>query len=155
MFLRLFYTKITPFTQVLHRYYTKSQKNTCPKVSFLIKLQALGILIKEHLWWLLLTMPRNQANLDRTRKIWYLFSRNFWTLVPKPYFCKGDMNYCCTRCESDLYQNSEMLFYFMSMIAWNFFFPFKYLIMIQKLSIFLLITKVQWKKHHQLLLKIF
>ena len=155
MFLRFFYTKITPFTQVLHRYYTKSQKNTCAIVSFLIKLQALGILIKEHLWWLLLTMPRNQANLDRTRKIWYLFSRNFWTLVPNLISVKEIWTTAVPVVNRTYTKTVKCFFILCPWLPETFFFSFKYLMMVQKLSIFLLITKVQWKKHHQPLLKTF
>ena len=37
------------------------------------------------------TMVRNQAKLDRTRKLWYLFLRDFWPPVPKLCFLKGDL----------------------------------------------------------------
>ena len=36
------------------------------------------------------TMSRNQAKLVRTSKLWYPFLRDFWPLVPKCHFWKGD-----------------------------------------------------------------
>ena len=36
------------------------------------------------------TMSRNQAKLDRTRKLWNLFLCNFWPLVPNFYLRKED-----------------------------------------------------------------
>ena len=36
------------------------------------------------------TMSRNQAKLDRTRKLWNLLLHNFWPLVPNFYLQKED-----------------------------------------------------------------
>ena len=43
------------------------------------------------LFKIFLGKSRNQANLSTTRKLWYLFLRNFWVLKPRIHFWKENL----------------------------------------------------------------
>ena len=109
-FISLQYFTLKDFWNLLKYYFKGSRLSPCLKVlsakvllltHHLIKQAIKHLIIKS--FELLNTIPlttiadkmyeamsRNQAKLDRTRKLWNLFLRNFWWLVPNFYLRKKE-----------------------------------------------------------------